>query len=374
MPSITPLDPKVCINHYSQLLKYIREAPSETDSAECSTPECSVSTYEPSHDEDSKMSIATSSTSSTEDPLKKTSEETPTKTTTEEKPIVDEKCAPSELPQETVQKKKRGRRPKALLQQALSGKNPRKSPRQHASTLAILSSLIQQRKRRSKNKTAEESLPTIPEEEPGEKSSEPNAKTPQKKPKPKIDYISLAQRIDDELDAALDEDKELDELDIEPEERVPFRREPVDIKEVLRLYDEGRAKEDERSCRRFFNGTPGRKPGRRKKKNKTGWPNKNKRLSKRPDKDKEDEDSAVDSGSVDLESEEESDEPKPDQAPPANAAGEELQPYVCVEKLSSDRLPARQSPKRSRRQRRMPGSPKSPRMLRRPRGRWYRER
>jgi hypothetical protein len=59
------------------------------------------------------------------------------------------------------------------------------------------------------------------------------------------------------------------------------------------------------------------------------------------------------------------------------------QPYVRVQKLDKNNIdnknePAAKrsnSPKRTNRgQRRMPASPKSPRMLRRPRGRWYRER
>lgn len=53
----------------------------------------------------------------------------------------------------------------------MPGRNPRKSPRQHASTLAILSSLVHHRKKRDLNRsrgsdlsTSRHSLPAIPEE------------------------------------------------------------------------------------------------------------------------------------------------------------------------------------------------------------------
>ncbi|KAJ8936998.1 hypothetical protein NQ314_012080 [Rhamnusium bicolor] len=407
MPSIAPLDPKVCMNHYSEVMKCICEPASEPESC-CSTPEPSVtastpSMYEPDLDEDSKMSATTISSTCSLDEIK------------------------------PVEKRKRGRPRLALQQQRGSGKNPRKSPRQHASTLAILSSLIQQRRRRSRNKVLDElgqSLPTIPEEGGSTTQDRQNipqqpqvkAKIPFGRFKPKIDYFSIARQIDNELDTALDGNLEEYELEVAEENTVDFHHSKMNVKDILRLYEEGKSKEDERSCRRFFNGTPGRKPGRRKKKNKTGWPNKNRRLAKKgQEKEKEDDndDSTIDSMSVNMDSDEEICEDdanstdsikKVNLKDSANVSDQALsenkeencdvdrvdkidlndkvltnkvtnstdfQPYVCVQKLDSDKLLNKQSivPKRTnRRQRRMPGSPKSPRILRKPRGRWYRER
>lgn len=220
------------------------------------------------------------------------------------------------------------------------------------------------------------------------------------------------------------EDHHLEELELEAEEHpIDISKSKVDINDVLRLYEEEKSKEDEKSCRRFFNGTPGRKPGRRKKKNKTGWPNKNKRLSKKgqeKEKEEDNDDSTIDSMSVNMDSDEEvceedanlTDSVKKAALSNGGQDGDQalsnvrkdqngdvdrvekidisdkvltnkvtnrtdFQPYVCVEKLDSDKLLGKQigTPKRTnRRQRRMPGSPKSPRMLRKPRGRWYRER
>ncbi|XP_018563312.1 uncharacterized protein LOC108905031 isoform X2 [Anoplophora glabripennis] len=404
MPTITPLDPRVCMGQYSQLLKCICDPTSETESIGCSTPECSITTsntsmYEPEIDEDSKMSVVTvSSTHSIEEP---------------------------------IERKRRGRRPRSLIQASASGKNPRKSPRQHASTLAILSSLIHQRKRRSRNKAlndSNQSLPAIPEEDVSPQQSPQNqrslqkTKTPLRKFKPKIDYFSMARQIDEELDNAWEDDN-LEELELEVEENpIDIGKNKVTVNDVLRLYEEEKSKEDGKSCKRFFNGTPGRKPGRRKKKNKTGWPNKNKRLSKKgqeKEKEEENDDSTIDSMSVNMDSEEEAceedanstDSVKKVVSGKGQQNGDQalnnvkdqngdvdrvektdisdkvltnkvtnrsdFQPYVCVEKLDSDKLLGKQigTPKRTnRRQRRMPGSPKSPRMLRKPRGRWYRER
>lgn len=404
MASITPLDPRVCMVQYTQLLKCICDPPSETESMSCSTPELSItasspSMYEPEADEDSKLSVATvSSTYSIEEP---------------------------------PERKRRGRRPRSLIQSTISGKNPRKSPRQHASTLAILSSLIHQRKRRSRNKALDDSnqsLSAIPEEDVAPQQSpeiqrpQPKAKTPLRKFKPVIDYSSVARQIDEELDTAW-EDINLEELELEAEDDcIDISKSKVDIKDILRWCEE-RSKEDVGSCRRFFNGTPGRKPGRRKKKNKTGWPNKNKRLTKKgQDKEKEEDndDSTIDSMSVNMDSESEACEEDMTSAEAIKKVvlgngmqkseravsdvrkdhnGDvdkvekvdisdkvltnkvtnrtDFQPYVCVQKLDSDKLLGKQIsiPKRTnRRQRRMPGSPKSPRMLRKPRGRWYRER
>ncbi|KAJ8954738.1 hypothetical protein NQ318_011433, partial [Aromia moschata] len=383
MPSMTPLDPKVCARHYNELLKCICNTPSETDSTGCSTPEHSTastpSLYEPDLDEDSKMSAAT----------------------------VSSTCSLDEV--RVVARKRRGRG--SGPQGSGGGKNPRKSPRQHASTLAILSSFIHQRKRRSKNRMLDESLPAIPEEENAQQSPQEvtqekrqlqpirrKPKSPQRRFKPKIDYISMARQIDDHLDMALDDN--LEDLDIGGENTVDFcRRGREELQEVLLRDARPQA-------------------GQEAEKNKTGWPNKNRRLVRKgQDKEKEDEndndndDSTIDSVSVNLDSDDDESnstdsikkvnsggEIKQSEEVPGDANrdsadkspndkvltnkvtnGADLQPYVCVQKLDSDKLLGRHCRggalrKAGRRLRRPAGSPKSPRTLRRPRGRWYRER
>lgn len=154
-----------------------------------------------------------------------------------------------------------------------------------------------------------------------------------------------------------------------------------------------------------------------------GWPNKSKKPSTKKEQNKEKEDdieSTIDSGSVnDTEDEDDVEEPekepnlaneKKEERPKRNVPKQKvpeknilrsniecqknsvnksdkdkiitnnremLQPYVCVQKLDSKKLCKKIiiTPKRTiKKQRCMPGSPKSPRMLRKPRGRWYRER
>lgn len=423
MPRITPVDAKVCKMEYLQILKALQQMISRENST-CSSPEpCasgSTPAYEsdlPDMDEDSKMSAITlSSIGSSE---------------------------------ETVDKRGSCLR-NNVLQPISSGKNPRKSPRQHASTLAILSSLLYQRKRRSKSKQQEEPpaiLPTIPEEftqvdvaAPGvaekeeppelekvEEVIKPKAKpvSPQKKYpwrfKPKLNYQAVAQNIENELDSALDDiDKYC--LDLESDS-IDFHNSRVNTHEILRIFEEGKAKETDKSCRRFFNGTPGRKPGRKRKKNLTGWPNKNKRAPKREhSKDKidaADKNSVADSTSVHEDSD--ADDAKrsnsvkrtnDSDAKTSNCEaktndgdaktnvggdvdccdidrvskntkilrkstkGDVLQPYVYVQKLDNKLIGNQISnPKRTVKKRKcVPGSPKSPRKLRKPRGRWYKER
>lgn len=408
MPKITPLDFKVCMEEYLQFLKAFKEPLSEENST-CSSPEpcASISTplYEPEMpemDEDSKLSAVTlSSVCSSEE-------------TTKKKVLFGKSN---------------------VLQPISSGKNPRKSPRQHASTLAILSSLLYQRNKRSKNKNLQldSGLPPIPEENTQQnttfieeekeepvltlKIEEPIIK-PKLKPKspdkhhwrfkPKISYRAIAQNIEDELDSVLD-DFDKYALKIE-DDHIDFHNSRTNTTEILRLFEEGKAKETDKSCRRFFNGTPGRKPGRKRKKNLTGWPNKNKRIPKREhSKDNEDtlgKISIADSTSVHGDSDVEEAEFKQtdsDKRPNESdykkggsdadscdidrvnkhnkilgrkVKNEVLQPYVYVQKLDNklfcDRIC---TPQRTvKRQKRVPGSPRSPRMLRKPRGRWYKER
>lgn len=308
------------------------------------------------------------------------------------------------------------------------GKNPRKSPRQHASTLAILSSLVNQRKRRSRNVAASEvppvNLQTIPEEPPAAVAAasvapevvveqkpeqnpveqkeaapvEPKPATPQRKRKKKIDYFAIAAKIDEELNTALDFD-----IDFEPttEPDASFIDSRVNVEDILRMYDESKAKENENSCRRFFNGAPGRKPGKRKK-NLTGWPNKVKR--KRVAKE---ENGSVNGGNAETDEDEENGESnsiieareaEADLDDRENKCDQDienrvgngseirdtiLQPYVYVKKLDNCeeygvkkliiKSPAKRTIRRPQR-RIIPPTVKSPRILRRPKGRWYRDR
>lgn len=424
MPRITPSDQKICKMEYLQILKALQQTISRENST-CSSPEpcasASTPAYEsdlPDMDEDSKMSAITlSSVCSNEE-------------------MVDKKGA-------FVKNN--------VLQPIRSGKNPRKSPRQHASTLAILSSLLYQRKRRSKSKQQEEppaSLPTIPEEftqvdvaAPGvaekeeppepEKVEEMNLKpkakpvSPQKKYpwrfKAKLNYQAVAQNIENELDSVLD-DLDKYALDLEGDS-IDFHNSRINTHEILHIFEEGKAKETDKSCRRFFNGTPGRKPGRKRKKNLTGWPNKNKRAPKREhSKDKHDaadKNSVADSLSVhedsdvedakqlnsfkrtnDSESKTTDGDAKTNDGDAKSNDGDDvdccdidrvsrntkilrktvksdvLQPYVYVQKLDNKLIGNQISnPKRTVKKRKcVPGSPKSPRKLRKPRGRWYKER
>ncbi|CAG9817369.1 unnamed protein product [Phaedon cochleariae] len=393
MSTIPPLDPRVCLAHYGELRRRLcdmttdpppQPGKSETNSrssktnSRSSTPDASVadsmqSSYLPDPDEDSKLSILTASSRSDVE---------------EENP---EENQPKSGPPGP-------------------GKNPRKSPRQHASTLAILSSLIQQRRKRAKNKLdkSAKSLAAIPEEEkPPEVAPEPEMaapepemaappKTPARKTKPRVDYHAIALQIDKELDSALDDSLENYDLDIAEEQTVDFLHSKTSLEEILRLYEEDKSKESEWSCRRFLNGAPGRKPGRRKKTNKTGWPNKNNRKSTKRDASKEkDENTDSEDSEEDVCEEEVTDCAKEDSD---NADKDcdrvdknggkvlmnketnsevQFQPYVCVQKLDGQdvRKEVDNSTKRTKRKlRHMPGSPKSPRMLRKPRGRWYRER
>lgn len=423
MPRITPVDKKVCMTQYLQCLRTLKESVSRENSV-CSSPEpcASVSTplYEPDMtdmDEDSKMSaITVSSLCSNEDIMSKRSG-----------------CVKSNV-----------------LQPISSGKNPRKSPRQHASTLAILSSLLYQRKRRSMNKTEDEPIPSLPvipeesqlpnmetiEEEKNDKDFEkleqleenlehdqekidevlpqkteevaeqPKLKTASPKKyhwrfRPRVSYQVVSHNIENELNSAFEG---FEKYSLESQsDSIDFHNCRVNTSDILRLYEEGKAKETDKSCRRFFNGTPGRKPGRKRKSNLTGWPNKNKRVPKREiNKEKQEmiekttvldciqEDSDVEDAPKEVKKESEclknSNENdccdidrvnKDKKTIIKKVKNEVLQPYVYVQKLDNKLIDnqifaSKRCEKKIKRV--PPSSPKSPRKLRKPRGRWYKER
>ncbi|KAJ3643845.1 hypothetical protein Zmor_026530 [Zophobas morio] len=388
---VPPLDPRECVSQYNQIKKCLIEPLSASTSVTCSTPDpnASNSSVETAfnQDEDSKISATEVSSNSTVDDIKPN---------------------------------KRGRRSGAVVNVTGNGKNPRKSPRQHASTLAILSSLIQQRKRKSRRHDLDfrTTLPTILEE--------PRARSSKK---PRVDYISLMKNVEEEFANVCDDG--LLDVEIDKDNGIDFKG-SVAIEDILTVYEN----KDSviKANKRLVSGKPGRKPGKRKK-NRTGWPLN--RTRRRRDR-KEDDESTVDSLSVNADSEENEgceDANSTDSIKKKGVAkisennnqndhsslgdvtiadncdhnddrvgkndvssdkvltnkvnnsdgfsiGLKYQPYVRVQKLDRNRVdnksePAKRSnsPKRTNRgQRRMPASPKSPRMLRRPRGRWYRER
>ncbi|XP_044260779.1 uncharacterized protein LOC123008823 [Tribolium madens] len=387
---VPPLDPQECLATYNQIKKCLMEPPSTSTSVTCSTPDpnASNSSVETpfNQDEDSKISATEISSNSTVDEIK-----------------------PS--------RNKRSRRPGMVVNVTGNGKNPRKSPRQHASTLAILSSLIQQRKRKSRRGDLDfrSNLPTILEEPKQTKSLK----------KSKVDYFSMMKRVEEEFASACDETLD---IEIDKDEEIEFKGQ-VGVEDILNVYENNKDT-IVKSPKRLVSAKPGRKPGKRKK-NRTGWPlNRSRRMRR-----KEDDESTVDSLSVNADSdgcddttdsikkkksncsennnqndqsslsdvnigdsncdltnadrvknENRSDDANSVLTNKVNSDGFNIdlqyQPYVRVQKLDKNHIdnknePAKRSnsPKRTNRgQRRMPASPKSPRMLRRPRGRWYRER
>ncbi|CAH1122835.1 unnamed protein product [Ceutorhynchus assimilis] len=385
IPHLRPLDPRVCYNAYKHLHKCIctamqepeptRESQEESEDVLEASPE-PVAVLEPpvQHtDEDSKLSEISSGSAATTEEIKEI-------TSVAEKQI----------------KRRRGREisiSPSLLCSAT--KNARKSPRQHASTLAILSSLGQQRIRRSRNANVtvtsdSVTLETIPEEVVPSVVEEKKPATPQKQRKKKIDYFALAEQIEEELNTALNFDTDFTPT-TQPDDS--FLEKRPNVLDIFKKYDEDKAKEKENSCRRFFNGAPGRKPGKRKK-NLTGWPTTKKRKVVKGEIsgtiDESDDDGDTSDSIIE-------DKPKVDIDDRENKCGQDngnrvekssdirdslLQPYVYVKKLDNCepllvkkiiiKPPVRKAIRRP--QRKIPPTTKPPRMLRRHKGRWYRDR
>lgn len=142
LPPLPPLNPKVCITAFKLQQKFSEESSASTSQAHEQSAASSEGESSAVFDEDSKAS--TSASEEVQAELLK---------------MIEESERPSKL------KKRR---------YVVPGKNPRKSPRQHASTLAILGSLVHHRKRRSDfNRSRSSSdlndsklkLPAIKEEE-----------------------------------------------------------------------------------------------------------------------------------------------------------------------------------------------------------------
>lgn len=406
---LPPLDPKVCINSYLQLKKLLQDHASSL-SGSC-TPESSLSNdaQEVSEiNDDERLSEASVSITPSE-LCSDNSNQEELKTIKEAKKIFKKSlsvssteassdCSTLEEPKTAVHQRVPKKSPES--------KNPRKSPRQHASTLAILSNLIHQRKKRKESKSSEScpakvvTLPTIPEEVVAQ-------------PPPKTilcDYEEILRSFDqDSTDT-----ERIKHYDIDTDEDPIEFRNSLSFLDVIKMFEENQTKEDY-NFKKQGKGTPGRKPGRRKKKNRTGWPNRKRiGLNKKGPSSKDGDDSTNES-----EPTEDSGIDEPSATDRLNSVNSNKLGRVenkieivnlsdCDEKVkrlgrppkrkykrgnpnfkriklnnNSDKIVSRKkdsvnnvnlSPKRTAKKRRMPGSPKSPRMLRKPRGRWYKER
>ncbi|XP_050304605.1 protein chiffon isoform X3 [Anthonomus grandis grandis] len=393
IPHLRPLDPRTCYHAFQEIKDCILNskfdeptsssdvdalegvdspAPPDTRMQE-STSEEKLATGTLSTDEDSKLSEGSSGSSAVAQEVKEITALSRKK------------------------KSKTGAEMRAASMTFLSGsprgRNPRKSPRQHASTLAILSSLVNQRKRRSRNPAAESSstssstLPIIPEESPQVEIDQPKAKPttgPQRQRKKKVDYFALAQQIEDELNTALD----FDFSDFEPttDPDTSFLDSRVTAHDVMTMYEQSKAKEDKQSCKKFFNGSAPRKP-LKKRKNMTGWPKPSKVKKKRLTVTKTESNNNETSGEEsDKEADADDRENKCDGSVQNRVDSGDirdtkiLQPYVYVKKLDTElgvkKLIIKTPVRRPVRKRRViPTSPlKPPRISRRHRGRWYRDR
>uniref|UniRef100_A0A1Y1KJI9 Uncharacterized protein n=1 Tax=Photinus pyralis TaxID=7054 RepID=A0A1Y1KJI9_PHOPY len=401
MGPLPSLNPRVCFYAYKQMKKEILGDTGPSASEACSTPDADIikTDYNSSTGEDTKSS---------------------------------EDASVDLVPQKVFRKTKK--------RKVLSGKNPRKSPRQHASTLAILSSLIHQRKRRDyKCRVSDQSkqLSVIAEE----KEEEP-------------DYDVLFKSIDDMLSNSYDDMNLMDRLAGEDAIDVRCKSDAIEcLDDCIRGVNGG-----ERKTKVNLKNVI-RKPARKKKKNRTGWPNKNKRSTFRKEgSDSRDGNESIKNSRIDSGTEESGSDNnlnnRKDKIKLSNinkingdvqvskfngelyfknvgvprrkdhresstencvevvipSVGDKIdcvnvdlakwenaekllaakircedinndilfQPIVRVQKLDSnieekciEKQFSVSTPKQNRRSRRMPASPKSPRMLRRPRGRWY---
>lgn len=153
---------------------------------------------------------------------------------------------------------------------------------------------------------------------------------------------------------------------------------------ALEDYEEMKGSEEQtKPTKRLLNGSTLRKPGRKKKTNKTGWPNRNRRnaLRNRETCSTKDDEEKLDDGAS-VKSVEINKWNNSEKELVAKINNFELQPFVRVQKLDSEVMVRHKrscsvdvSPTNTdRRAKRTQSSPKSPRALRRPRGRWYKER
>lgn len=162
-----------------------------------------------------------------------------------------------------------------------------------------------------------------------------------------------------------------------------------DAIETLQTYDKMKEVESTKTAKRLLNGSTFRKPGRKKKTNKTGWPNRNRRNALRNRETCSTKEEEEEPEPAELEDEEKecstpvkSVEWVASKDLVAKINNCELQPIVRVQKLDSEVIVRHKRscsvdmspPNTERRAKRTQSSPKSPRALRKPRGRWYKER
>lgn len=237
--NLIPLDPKVCISHYDRIKNYL---------------------LNPNGEQPSEASVAsTESAPSTSQPTK-------------------------------TQFVRRYKKKRFLMK----SNHPRKSPRQHASTLAILSSLIHQRKKREKKLDKERDishtpLGVIPEEE----ISAEDIKDIQVKAEEIAAQNLAAQQLVSEL---LSEPIELS--DVPEEVDGIFLENKPDAIELLQNYNAIPSPKYH---------TPGlsettRVIRRKRKKNRTGWPKKKKLFPRKEKNVLQEEDSRLTEGSDDTKS------------------------------------------------------------------------
>ncbi|XP_066157134.1 uncharacterized protein [Euwallacea fornicatus] len=250
IPHLRAIDPRICYNAYKNLKQCICEAATTTKTlGTCKDVDsCGV---EASEELEKPVLVDQSEDDSRESEMSSTS-------------AVDESGASTRSNSRTVTETL------TLSPTTSRARNARKSPRQHASTLAILSSLVQQRRKRSGNAVESNvnSLPTIQEEPLPSVSKKKKPVTPQKQRKPKVDYFAIAAEIDEELNTALDFD-----VDLEPttDPDISFLDSRVSLSDLIEVHD-SKTKE-ENNCQKSLNLTACKKPIKRKK-NLTGWPNK----------------------------------------------------------------------------------------------------
>lgn len=153
--------------------------------------------------------------------------------------------------------------------------------------------------------------------------------------------------------------------------------------------------ESTKTIKRLLNGSTLRKPGRKKKTNKTGWPNRNRRNAAiRNNKEtcstkEEEEEEEEPTTNIEQQRRQQQKEEKCNMRVKSvewnNASKDivakinncEFQPIVRVQKLDNDVMVRHKrscSVDTEKRAKRTQSSPKSPRALRKPRGRWYKER
>lgn len=390
---LKPLDPRMCFSAYKAILNGVLDSHTEKLSEEPVT-------------EDVAESVEMSDSVLEE----KEEEEDPEVEQMDEDSKLSDLSTVStnveEQPPEEAETRRVGRRRKCLTLSPTTsgGRNPRKSPRQHASTLAILS-LIHQRKRRLRTGATGNSSPalqTIPEE-PTPAPPVAHRKSPPQKPrKKKIDLVANAIRMEEEFDALLDEDVDLNLEPTTDPDYASFKDSRLNVDDIMTLFEQSKIRENEKIVKKMYNGPTGRKPSKRKK-NKTGWP----KVKKRKVLKGENESVAGDLNNADTDDEDGEEHDDCDSITEGDGNhnhktgdvddfdsdrvvdnselrdNSTMQPFVFVKKLASSgtsvnkkqAVPLKRTVRPMRRkQRRVMTSPKSPRILRKPRGRWYRER